>query len=59
MSNVCELLINTVSCDERNAIVAIFFEIVDALTKRCVAGYSSYIWEYADSSAIGEQTEAK
>ncbi|GHW64466.1 hypothetical protein [Vibrio diabolicus] len=59
MVNASELLINTVSRDERNAIVVsinyLFGRLVvtNALTKRYMAGYPSYIWGYADSCAIG------
>ncbi len=58
MVNASELLLNTVSRDERNAIVVFFTDLdvggwTNALTKRYMAGYSPYIWEYADSCAIG------
>lgn len=57
MVNVCELLINTVSRDERKAIddSTCFGNALEtnASTKRCMASYSSYIWEYADICAIG------
>ncbi|SUP13469.1 Uncharacterised protein [Vibrio mimicus] len=59
MVNVSELLINTVSRDERNAIVVTTnyplgrLVITNALTKRYMAGYLFYIWGYADLCAIG------
>lgn len=59
MVNVSELLINTVSRVERNAIVVStnypLGKLVDtnAPTKRYMAGYPFYIWGYADLCAIG------
>ncbi|BCZ99264.1 hypothetical protein DDN37_15940 [Vibrio cholerae] len=59
MVNVSELLINTVSRDERKAIVVSTnyplgrLVVANALTKRYMAGYLFYIWGYADSCAIG------
>lgn len=41
MTNVCESLINIVNRIKRNVIVTL-------KPKRYVAGYSFYIWEYAD-----------
>ncbi len=55
--NVRELLINTVSRDERNVIedFMCFGNALEtnALTKRYMASYFLYIWEYADIRAIG------
>ncbi|BCK23432.1 hypothetical protein VCSRO34_2016 [Vibrio cholerae] len=59
MVNVSELLINTVSRDERNAIVVSTnyplgrLVVTNALTKRYMADYLFYIWGYADLCAIG------